>query len=419
MFAVKNTDLTEFLALDAPPRAFSRQAFESRSAGETAAHAPRMPRPEKLPKEFPRNLAEFAFAVFWDKDTILCRVLENAGLPVFNGSRAIEICDDKALTALALQGKIRMPKTVIAPMTFHNIGYSDLSFLETAADALGFPLVVKERRGSLGEQVYLAGNFDELKNTVISRSRVPLLFQEFIDTSDSSRFLNAPQNIAANNPPYPLNGARPSEIVAPNSAADNCGEARGVNDSARLSADALNPVITALSLKANPVAARFGVLAGNGVKNEKKPSLNHAANYGAVASLTSSGNGGKNKKAPSLSSATDCGEKKSSADIRIYVINGNIAGAILRRNDSDFRANLAQGSRSFAYEPSREEKSMAETAAALTGLFFGGADIAADGNGVRYLLEMNSNAGFTGLENTVGADIAGGILDEILTALKL
>ena len=42
------------------------------------------------------------FVLFWDKDVRLARMLEQAGLPVFNSSRAIALCDDKTLTHLAL-----------------------------------------------------------------------------------------------------------------------------------------------------------------------------------------------------------------------------------------------------------------------------------------------------------------------------
>ena len=33
-----------------------------------------------------------------------------------------------------------MPKTIIAPMTFDNIGYNNINFLERVAGQLGFPL---------------------------------------------------------------------------------------------------------------------------------------------------------------------------------------------------------------------------------------------------------------------------------------
>lgn len=122
------------------------------------------------------------FVLFWDKDISLAREIEEAGIPMFNSADAIEACDDKAKMHLALRG-LPMPKTIIAPMTFPNIGYTDTDFLTSVAKTLGFPLVVKECFGSFGAQVYLARDMDELVGIVHEHERVPLLFQEFIQSS--------------------------------------------------------------------------------------------------------------------------------------------------------------------------------------------------------------------------------------------
>ena len=83
---------------------------------------------------------------------------------------------------LALKG-LPMPKTVIAPKTFPNIGFSDLSFLDKVTSLLGFPLVVKESFGSFGAQVYLAHDMAELRDIIKQHERSPLLFQELVKTS--------------------------------------------------------------------------------------------------------------------------------------------------------------------------------------------------------------------------------------------
>jgi glutathione synthase/RimK-type ligase-like ATP-grasp enzyme len=90
----------------------------------------------------------------------------------------------------------------------------------------------------------------------------------------------------------------------------------------------------------------------------------------------------------------------------------------LRKNPNDFRANIAKGSTAFPYSPTDEEKKIAEAAVAMTNLFFGGVDIIADKNGERYLLEVNSNAGFTGFEKATGIDVAQKIIDEIISNLS-
>ncbi|MBO7725072.1 MAG: hypothetical protein J6S40_01255, partial [Thermoguttaceae bacterium] len=56
------------------------------------------------------------FVLFWDKDIPLAYRLENAGLRLFNRPRGIELCDDKAMTALSLEkAGIPHPKTIVAP----------------------------------------------------------------------------------------------------------------------------------------------------------------------------------------------------------------------------------------------------------------------------------------------------------------
>ncbi len=122
------------------------------------------------------------FILFWDKDISLAKAIEAHGIKVFNSSSAIEVCDDKSKMHLALSS-LPMPKTVIAPMTFPNIGFTDTGFLNNVETLLGFPIVVKECFGSFGAQVYLAKDMDELRKVVKAHESVPLLFQEFITES--------------------------------------------------------------------------------------------------------------------------------------------------------------------------------------------------------------------------------------------
>lgn len=59
-----------------------------------------------------------------------------------------------------------MIPTIVAPMTYENIGYTDMNFLDKVAEKFGFPLVIKECFGSFGMQVYMAHDMDELKKRV-------------------------------------------------------------------------------------------------------------------------------------------------------------------------------------------------------------------------------------------------------------
>lgn len=128
----------------------------------------------------PKTLAEYDFCLFWDKDVQLAMQLEAAGMRLFNSASAILKCDDKALTWLSLRGEkdIALPETILAPKTFPNIGYTNLDFLSTVADKLGFPVIVKECFGSFGQQVYLADHMEELQAIVKRLEGIPMLFQK-------------------------------------------------------------------------------------------------------------------------------------------------------------------------------------------------------------------------------------------------
>ena len=124
------------------------------------------------------------FAIFLDKDITLATALEKGGIRLYNRAESIRVCDDKSLTHLALSGhNIPMPKTIIAPKTFENIGFTDLSFLQKSAEIIGFPVIVKECFGSFGMQVYMANNLAELEQIVAKISPRPFIMQEFIKSS--------------------------------------------------------------------------------------------------------------------------------------------------------------------------------------------------------------------------------------------
>ena len=123
------------------------------------------------------------FVLFYDKDIRLAAELEQRGMRLFNSSRAIELCDDKALTHAALKGAVPMPLTYSAPFTYENVGYTELSFAERFAEALGFPLVIKEVCGSFGQQVYLAHSMEEVGRILRSVGGRRVIFQRFIKES--------------------------------------------------------------------------------------------------------------------------------------------------------------------------------------------------------------------------------------------
>ena len=123
------------------------------------------------------------FVIFWDKDTVLAKRLENEGVRLFNSASAIEICDSKILTAQALCGTVPTPRTIISPKTFEGVGYNSLKFLENATRVLGLPMIIKEAYGSFGAQVYLANTLDEAEDIVRRLGHKDFIMQEFIGES--------------------------------------------------------------------------------------------------------------------------------------------------------------------------------------------------------------------------------------------
>lgn len=125
------------------------------------------------------------FVLFLDKDVFLAKQLQLQGLTVFNNPRAIEICDDKRITFQNLLNNkyIKMPKTIFSPLLFIKDYDFNNHFINFVEANINYPLIVKEAKGSFGEQVYLINNKQELiekrKNLGIKNH----LYQEFISTS--------------------------------------------------------------------------------------------------------------------------------------------------------------------------------------------------------------------------------------------
>lgn len=237
------------------------------------------------------DAAAYDFAILWDKDKYLGMQLEALGLRVFNSVDALAVCDDKALTHIALQKHgIPMPRTILVPRTYPYVGYGDFSFLDRAIALLGLPLIIKEASGSFGKQVYLANTREEAAAILEEHEGTPLLMQEFIASS------------------------------------------RG-------------------------------------------------------------------------------------RDVRAYVVGEHVAAAMVRSNDEDFRANVAQGGKTAVYALSEEEEALCVRTARLLGLDYAGVDLLFGEQGP-LVCEVNSNAHFQGLSACTGVDIAAAIVSHIAAQMK-
>lgn len=130
------------------------------------------------------GLKEYDFVVYLDKDKYILQGLGEAGVPVFNPPRAIEICDDKMTTHLALsRAGIPMPRTFPGLLCYDAEEKIKNSTLDIVEMAFGFPVVVKESYGSLGKEVFLVHNREQLRLALGKVKCRPHLIQEFVPTS--------------------------------------------------------------------------------------------------------------------------------------------------------------------------------------------------------------------------------------------
>lgn len=122
------------------------------------------------------------FCVFLDKDKAAARLLEKSGVRLFNTAQAIEICDDKMLTHIALSGNgISMPDCIYAPLCYYSDAQPNQNFLEQSVASLGFPVVAKTCYGSLGAGVQLIKNPAELYEYEQKNMLTAHFYQQFID----------------------------------------------------------------------------------------------------------------------------------------------------------------------------------------------------------------------------------------------
>jgi ribosomal protein S6--L-glutamate ligase len=101
------------------------------------------------------------------------------------------------------------------------------------------------------------------------------------------------------------------------------------------------------------------------------------------------------------------------ADIRAFVVDGQIVGAMKRQGkEGEFRSNLHRGGSATIIELTDEEERTALKAAKAMGLGVAGVDMLQSEKGP-LVLEVNSSPGLEGIENATGRDIARDIIKYI------
>ena len=107
------------------------------------------------------------------------RTMARCGVPTLNTPQAVEICDDKVATSLALaKAGVPTPRTMVC--------YSVASALR-AAEALGYPVVLKPVTGSWGRLLARINGPDQLRTILGQKTEhggfhhEVLYLQEFVD----------------------------------------------------------------------------------------------------------------------------------------------------------------------------------------------------------------------------------------------
>ena len=101
------------------------------------------------------------------------------------------------------------------------------------------------------------------------------------------------------------------------------------------------------------------------------------------------------------------------ADIRVFVVDGQIVGAMKRQaKEGEFRSNLHRGGSATVIKLSPEERATAIKAAKKLGLDIAGVDLLQSDRGP-LVMEVNSSPGLEGIEGATGLDIAGKIIEYV------
>ena len=106
-------------------------------------------------------------------------------------------------------------------------------------------------------------------------------------------------------------------------------------------------------------------------------------------------------------------EEAGGADIRAFVVEGNVVGAMKRQGKKgEFRSNLHRGGTASIVELSEEERNTALKATRVLGLGIAGVDMLQSKNGP-LVIEVNSSPGLEGIEGATGKDIAREIISYV------
>ena len=124
------------------------------------------------------------FCIFLDKDKYVSHILERSGIRLFDKAAAIEVCDDKMSTHIALSGHgIQMPDTLPGLLCYDGAETIKAHALDEAEATLGYPVIIKQSFGSMGKGVFKADDRKALEIIAEKVKTTPHIFQRYIGSS--------------------------------------------------------------------------------------------------------------------------------------------------------------------------------------------------------------------------------------------
>ena len=106
-------------------------------------------------------------------------------------------------------------------------------------------------------------------------------------------------------------------------------------------------------------------------------------------------------------------------DVRVFVVGGRVLGAIQRHaSNGEWRTNVSRGGSARPVEllPAWEE--LALRAAAAIDADYAGVDLLPSRDGTVFVLEVNGIPGWKGLQQATGLDVAGVIVDHLVSRVR-
>lgn len=137
-----------------------------------------------IDKGIKNALGNYDFCIYLDKDNYVLKGLVESGTTVFNNYESIIKCDDKVLTLIELAKEgIPVPKTIPSLLCYENKYQISDKIINKIENELGYPLVLKLNRGSLGAGVFLIEDRKQLVEYVNKYKTQPHHYQRCIKDS--------------------------------------------------------------------------------------------------------------------------------------------------------------------------------------------------------------------------------------------